>query len=125
MMEFLFSFLIIFQFHYLSFSQPEIKFVKKTIKFEKTVAGEILHFDFPFINQGNEPLIISEVKVTCGCTSPEFPDKPVAPLEKGVIKVNFDTKGKRGYQDRILEVLSNAKNSPEKIRFKGVVENKE
>lgn len=107
------------------FSQPEIKFEDKTKKFEKTKAGEILSFDYSFINAGDQPLIISEVKVTCGCTKPEFPAQPVKPGEKGNIHVNFDTKGKIGYQDRILEVISNAKNSPEKIRFKGVVDKKE
>lgn len=106
-------------------AQPEIKFEDKTKKFEKTKPGEILSFVYSFINAGDQPLIISAVKVTCGCTKPEFPDQPVNPGEKGNIHVSFDTKGKIGYQDRILEVISNAKNSPEKIRFKGVVDKKE
>lgn len=105
-------------------AQPEIRFEEKTKKFEKTKAGEILNFDYSFTNTGDQPLIISEVKVTCGCTKPEFPAEPVNPSQKGNIKVSFDTKGKIGYQDRILEVVSNAKNSPEKIRFKGMVDNK-
>lgn len=104
-------------------AQPEIKFDDKTKKFEKTKAGEILYFEYFFTNTGNQPLVVSEVKVSCGCTKPEFPAEPVKPQEKGAIKVSFDTKGKIGYQDRVLEVISNAKNSPEKIRFKGVVEN--
>lgn len=121
----LFLVIIIFLSSKLIFAQPEIKFDEKTKKFEKTKAGEILKFDYSFTNTGDHPLIISEVKVTCGCTKPEFPQEPVKPGETGIIKVSFDTKGKIGYQDRILEVISNAKNSPEKIRFKGVVDNKE
>mgnify|MGYP001619747447 CR=1 FL=1 len=108
----------------LIFAQPEIKFEEKTKKFEKIKAGEVLSFDYSFTNIGNQPLLISEVKVTCGCTKPEFPQEPIKPGETGMIHVSFDTKGKIGYQDRILEVISNAKNSPEKIRFKGVVDNK-
>lgn len=107
-----------------SYGQAIISFDDKTKKFDKTKAGEILYFEYTFSNSGNEPLLISEVKVTCGCTKPEFPNEPVKPAESGTIKVSFDTKGKIGYQDRILEVISNAKNSPEKIRFKGVVDNK-
>lgn len=104
--------------------QPQIDFEQKTVKFEKTKAGEVLFFEYAFLNSGNEPLIISEVKVTCGCTKPEYPSVPVRPGESGKIKVSFDTKGKIGYQDRILEVISNAKNPVEKIRFKGMVDNK-
>ncbi len=127
-MRTLFLLITIFIIHYLLFNialaQPEIKFDDTVKKFEKTKAGELLSFDYSFINMGNQPLIISEVKVTCGCTKPEYPAEPIKPNEKGNIHVTFDTKGKIGYQDRILEVISNAKNSPEKIRFKGVVDNK-
>lgn len=102
----------------------EIKFEDKTQKFEKVKAGETLSFDFFYSNTGDVPLIITDVKVSCGCTKPTFSKTPLAPGERAVIKVTFDTKGKYGYQDRILEVYSNAQTSPYKIRFKGVVDNK-
>lgn len=105
-------------------AQPVISFENKTKKFEKTRAGIILNFDYAFVNKGDQPLLISEVKVTCGCTTPEFPKEPIKPGGKGIIHVKFDTKGKIGYQDRILEVVSNAKNPNEKLRFKGMVDNK-
>ena len=43
--------------------------------------------------------------------------------EKGIIKVSFDTKNKIAWQDRTLTIFSNAKNNPEKIRFKVMIEN--
>ena len=107
-----------------TFAQAEIKFEKRTQKFEKVKAGESLSFDFLFFNTGTEPLIVSEVKVSCGCTKPEFSKAPVLPGESATIHVRFDTKGKIGYQDRVLEVYSNAKNNPAKIRFKGMVDHK-
>ena len=106
------------------FPQAEIKFEKRTQKFEKVKAGETLSFDFLFFNTGTEPLVLSEVKVSCGCTKPEFPKAPVPRGESATIHVTFDTKGKIGYQDRVLEVYSNAKNNPAKIRFKGMVDHK-
>lgn len=120
-----FIFILCFICHYQAvLSQPEIRFEDKTRKFDKTKAGEILYFEYLFVNTGNQPLLITEVKVSCGCTKPDFPAEPINPSGTGIIKVSFDTKGKIGYQDRILEVISNAKNSPEKIRFKGTVDNK-
>jgi len=101
-----------------------MKFEQRVQKFKKVKAGELLSFDFLFFNTGTEPLIISEVKVSCGCTVPEFPKAPVMPGESGTIHVTFNTKGKIGYQDRELMVYSNAGNGPAKIRFKGMVDHK-
>jgi hypothetical protein len=109
-----------------AYAQPKISFDNKTIKFNKVKAGEILHFDFFFENTGtNEPLIISDIKVTCPCTQFEYPKEPIFPGEKKQIKVTFDTKGKIGYQDRTLEVFTNVSNNPFTLRFKGMVDNKE
>ena len=47
---------------------------------------------FEFTNTGDEPLIISNAKGSCGCTVPEWPKEPIAPGEKGSIKVKYDTK---------------------------------
>ena len=102
-------------------AQPEFKFEGKKQKFEEVKAGPTLSFDFPFLNKGNQPLIIHDIKVSCECTKFEYPQKPVAPEEKGNIHVTFDTKGKTGWQYRDLSIHSNAKGSPNKIQFYGKV----
>ncbi len=43
------------------------------------------------------------------------------PNQSDKIVVKFDTKSVYDRQDRIVEIISNAKNSNQKIRFKGVV----
>ena len=102
----------------------EFDFDKKTLKIPKTPEGETVHFEYPFTNKGDVPLIIERITVACTCTKFVFPRKPVMPGESGVVKVSFDTKGKIGYQDRTLEVFANVKKSPEKLRFKIMVDNK-
>ena len=99
----------------------KFKFESKSVKFEKVKAGKILSFDYIFENTGSQPLIITNIKVSCGCTKPQWPKEPIKPGEKDTIHVTFDTKGKIGWQDRILEVHSNTKDSPIKLRFKGMV----
>jgi len=106
-------------------TEPKFKFESKSVKFEKVKAGEILSFDYIFENTGSHPLIITNIKVSCSCTKPLWPKEPIKPGKKDTIHVKFDTKGKIGWQDRILEVHSNAKDSPTKLRFKGMVDNKE
>ncbi|MDF2453344.1 MAG: hypothetical protein K0S26_2848 [Bacteroidota bacterium] len=83
--------------------------------------GEIVTIEFDFTNAGNQPVIISEAKAECSCTTVDFPKQPIAPGQSAKIIVKFDTKSVYDRQDRIVEVLSNAKHPNQKIRFKGVV----
>ena len=41
--------------------------------------GESVEHVFTFINNGTEPLIISNAKGSCGCTVPEWPREPIPP----------------------------------------------
>ncbi|SFT53886.1 Protein of unknown function [Lishizhenia tianjinensis] len=98
------------------------------IEFEKTLHdyGTIEHggngvYEFVFTNTGNQPLMISNAKGSCGCTVPEWPKEPIAPGATGVIKVKYDTK-RAGQFSKSVTLTSNAVNSPTMvIRIKGVV----
>ena len=77
---------------------------------------------FEFKNTGNEPLIISNAKGSCGCTVPEWPKEPIAPGAKGAIRVKYDTK-RPGPINKSVTINSNAVNEPVKVvRIKGNVE---
>ncbi|RFC55490.1 DUF1573 domain-containing protein [Brumimicrobium aurantiacum] len=77
--------------------------------------------EFKFTNTGNEPLVISNAKGSCGCTVPQWPREPIAPGESGVIKVKYDTK-RVGVIGKSVTLQSNAINTPTKtIRIKGNV----
>lgn len=103
------------------FSQSQLKFSDSKKNFGFVKKGEVVVIDYEFTNEGSQPLIITEAKVECSCTSVDFPKQPIAPQEKNKITVKFDTKSVYDRQDRIVEIFSNAKNSPVSIRFKGVV----
>jgi hypothetical protein len=97
------------------------------IKFEKTVHdyGSIQqHADgkceFTFTNEGKEPLILSNVRSSCGCTVPTWPREPILPGQSGVIKVKYDTK-RVGVINKSVYVNSNAKVSPVTLKIKGKV----
>lgn len=102
--------------------KADFDFERKVYKFGKIKAGAIIEFEYTFSNAGTEPLLITDIKVQCGCTVPDYPKSPILPGQKSTIKVKFDSKGKIGYQDRTLEIYSNAKKSPEVVRFKGTVD---
>ena len=92
---------------------------KKSFGFVKK--GEVVSLEFDFTNTGNQPAIIKEARAECSCTTVDFPKQPIAPNQSAKVIVKFDTKSVYDRQDRIVEIISNAKNSNQKIRFKGVV----
>jgi hypothetical protein len=104
-----------------SFAQPRLKFTDTKKSFGFVKKGEVVKLEFELTNEGNQPLIISDARVECSCTTVEFPKQPLAPAQKAKITVSFDTKSVYDRQDRTVEIISNAKNPSQKIRFKGVV----
>ncbi|MBI4930722.1 MAG: DUF1573 domain-containing protein [Bacteroidetes bacterium] len=87
--------------------------------------GTVVKIEYFFENSGTDTLHFSNVEVTCGCTVADFPHYPIKPGDSGVILITFNTKEKFDRQDRTVQVISNASNSPTKLRFKGVIlENK-
>jgi len=89
-----------------------ITFEKKTHDFGDIVQGDKVEQVFKFTNTGNEPLIITNVQVTCGCTTPKgWPRDPIAPGGKGEITIAFNSAGKMGKQNKVVTVVSNATNA--------------
>lgn len=74
--------------------------------------GDVVEHVFEFTNTGNEPLIIQDIRITCGCTQPKWPKEPIMPGGKGEIRVGFNSAGKMGIQTKSLPIISNAINDP-------------
>ena len=90
---------------------PVISFEKKTHDFGDIFQGDKVEETFKFANTGTEPLIITNVQVTCGCTTPKgWPRDPIMPGGKGELTVAFNSAGKMGKQNKVVTVVSNAVN---------------
>ncbi len=101
--------------------KPEISFEKTVIDYGTINKGDNGVREFVFKNSGNAPLIISNVKSTCGCTIPKKPEKPILPGESEKIQVKYDTK-RVGFIRKSITVTSNAASSPTTIlKIKGQV----
>ena len=75
---------------------------------------------FEFTNTGDAPLIISNVKSSCGCTVPKKPDGPIAPGETGEIQVKYDTNRVMPIR-KTITVTSNADTPTVALKIKGEV----
>jgi len=100
------------------------------ISFDKTVHdyGTIVQNDngdcfFAFTNTGNEPLILSSVRSSCGCTTPKWPKEPILPSASAKIKVHYDTR-RLGAINKQITVMSNASTPTVVLKIKGKVQKK-
>lgn len=75
---------------------------------------------FKFTNVGKTPLIISQVKGSCGCTVPTKPEEPIMPGEMGEIKVKYAT-NRIGAFSKKVTITSNASEETKVLTIKGRV----
>ncbi len=100
---------------------PVIVFDRTDYDFGKLIQGEVATYDFTFTNKGKSDLLISQVNTSCGCTVSKFPKEPIAPGEKGTIKVTFDSSGRLGIQHKTVTVVSNCQPNSKVLKIKAVV----
>jgi hypothetical protein len=86
---------------------PKIKFVEETHDFGNIKEGTQATYEFKFTNTGNAPLILEEVKASCGCTTPEWSKDPIAPGQTGKVIATFNSSGKPGTFVKTITVKYN------------------
>lgn len=101
--------------------KPVIQFDKTEYNFGKILEGEVVSYTFHFTNVGNVPLIITSVDKSCGCTASDYPREPIAPGERGDIKITYDSKGHHGFQSKTLVVNANTMPSQTVLRIKAEI----
>ena len=84
-----------------------IQFAENEFNFGQVKAGEKVQHVYKFKNTGNEPLIISNAKGSCGCTVPQWPKEPIPVGEEGELLVEFDSKGKNGKTTKQVTITAN------------------
>lgn len=77
--------------------------------------------NFEFKNTGNEPLVISNVRTTCGCTAPEYTQEPILPGATGNIKITFNPQGRPGRFSKSIYVYANTDPDRTILRITGEV----
>ena len=105
----------------ISMGSPIIEFDIKEYDFGDVTEGEVVEGKFTLINKGKVDLILTEVKPSCGCTTPEWPKEAIGPGESGEIKFLFNSSGRKGKQNKSITIRSNAEKVTEVVRIKGNV----
>jgi hypothetical protein len=77
---------------------------------------------FEFKNTSTIPLLINNVRTSCGCTNPVWPKEPISAGETGTIEVTYNTKITGSFRKSIT-VYANSDNSPITLHITGNVLN--
>lgn len=85
-----------------------VQVIDSAYDFGKIAEGENVEYNYRFKNTSSNPLIITNVSASCGCTVPEKPEAPIMPGEIGFIKVKFNSQGRPGQAHKTVTVMSNA-----------------
>lgn len=99
---------------------PKLEFEAETVDF-----GEIVQDSDPFRtikikNTGDQPLLITNARGSCGCTVPTVPRKPIAPGESAEMKVRYDTK-RLGKINKTITLTTNETAKTRTIRVVGQI----
>ena len=94
----------------------------QSVHFDTVFSGDIVTASYTLRNNGEVPLIISEVENTCGCTSTIVGQEVIQPQEKTTIKVKFNTEGWIGEQEKEIKVWTNTTPSIQILKLEGYVE---
>ncbi len=105
-----------------SIAQGQFNFEKETHDFGTIQEGDPAVHEFSFTNTGDQPIVISRVKASCGCTTPFWTREPVLPGEKGTIKASYNSKGRPGNFHKSITITSNATTPTKVLQIKGLVE---
>ena len=104
-------------------NKAEFKFVEETHDFGKVPQGKPVSFVFKFTNTGAEPLIITAVESTCGCTVPSVEPKQGTPIKKGEsgsITLTYNAAVAAPF-NKFVKITSNSKTPLKMLYIKGEV----
>lgn len=102
-------------------NMPEMSFAESEFDFGRIKKGQAQEHIFTFTNTGKAPLIITDTKTSCGCTTPKVPKEPIAPGEKSEIVVRFNGSG-AGQVSKSVTIMNNTTQGSHQLTIKAFIE---
>lgn len=92
----------------------------KVHDFGEIVQGTPVTHTFKVVNTGTEPLNISNVKASCGCTATDYTKEAIPPGGEGFVQARYNAAA-AGVFNKSVTVTYNVANQRELLRLKGTV----
>jgi len=97
-----------------------IRFNEQEHDFGSLAPKKAVEYQFEFTNPGETPLLITDVKTSCGCTVAEWTKTPVNPGKSGIVNIGYDAEFP-GIFHKEIYVHYNGPGSPVVLKIKGEV----
>lgn len=75
---------------------------------------------FTLTNTGNQPLLITSARASCGCTNLKYSQEPILPGKSTELSVTFNGSGNGAFRKSIT-VQTNASENPTILQITGKV----
>ena len=98
-----------------------IDFDNLTFDFDTITTGDIVNHRYTFKNTGVKDLLILDTQTTCGCTISKHSEDPIPPGKEGFVELSYDSKDRKGAQEKIVHVYTNTYPNETLLRIKGFV----
>lgn len=96
---------------------PVIEFDKKEHDFGEITSGQNVEAVFKYKNTGKAPLVITNIRSSCGCTVPkDWSREPLAPGGEGKFSVKFNGKGTNKVS-KTVTVTANTEKGSETVKI--------
>jgi len=114
-------FALLVGFAFISNAQGALKFKQEKHDFGTIAEGTIATYSFVFTNTGKTPVVISNVKPSCGCTTPDWTREPVMPGKTGKVTASYNSAGRPGIFNKTVTVMNNGEASQIVLGIQGTV----
>ncbi len=98
----------------------EVEVQQTEIAVATLAVGKVSKTTFVLTNKGNIPLIINDIKSSCGCTVPNWDKSPVKPGDKTRVEVEIKPE-ESGYFHKTIDVYCNIEDRKLELSIKGMV----
>lgn len=96
-----------------------LKFKETVHNFGKIPQGKPVYYTFEIVNTGATPIKLDNVNATCGCTTPEWSQEPIAPGGTSKIKVGYNAAAEGDFT-KYITITYNT-NQTKQIQITGTV----
>ena len=101
---------------------PRIQFATPIYDFGRVKSGEVVKHTYVFTNAGGAMLQVSNVQVSCGCTTAGEWSRQVEPGKTGNIPIQFNSASFNGQVGKAITVTCNDTNQPAVVlQMKGTI----
>ncbi len=76
-----------------------------TVRFGRLHSGEIAVLSLWLANETEYPIVLSDYRRSCGCTTLEFTAQPISPNRARQLPLTFDSRGEWGWQLKTIDLL--------------------